>query len=51
MTFDVIPISFLHFRMGRRITLTFGRAKKKPGTTSTNYFDANISWGRKSRRC
>jgi hypothetical protein len=52
MTFDAIPIFFLHFRMGQRITSTSGRAqKKKAGTTSTNFFDVNIFWGQKSRRC
>ena len=29
MTFDVIPIFFLHFRMVQRITSTSGRAQKK----------------------
>jgi hypothetical protein len=52
MTFDVIPGFFLHFRIGQRITSTLGRAqKKKAGTTSTNFFDVNISWGPNCRQC
>jgi hypothetical protein len=34
--------------MQQRLTSTFGQAQKKAGTTLTNFFDVNISWGKKN---
>jgi hypothetical protein len=52
MTFDVIPISFFTFLNGTKNNIDIGPGpQKKAGTTSTIFFDVNISWGQNCRRC